>query len=157
LNNYLEATGENVMWGGADPAQESMIPTNVEVRRNTISKLLEWRGQGYTIKNLIEMKNCIDCTVDGNMLVNNWGNEGQAGAAVVITVRNQDCRAPWSTIQNGSFTNNLVINSDGVFNFLGKDNEAEPTYQDSPGHPKCSDPGESYGSVRGSAFLVANN
>lgn len=160
VNNYLEATGENVMMGGADSSSEAMIPRNVEIRRNTIAKLLEWRGKGYTIKNLIEFKSCIDCAIDGNVLENNWGNEGQAGAGIVITVRNQDCRAPWSTVQNGSFTNNIVRNSNGVFNFLGKDNEAEPTYADNdpfPGHVKCSDSGESFGSVRGNAFLVSNN
>lgn len=167
INSYLGATGENIMFGGADPAAtawdangkptDGLIPRNVEIRRNTIAKQLEWRGKGYTIKNLIELKNCIDCTIDGNVLENNWGNEGQSGAAIVITVRNQDCQAPFSTIQNTSFTNNLVINSDGAFNFLGHDNEAEPTYQDAPGHPKCSDPGEFYGSVRGNAVLVANN
>lgn len=157
LNSYLEATGENVMWGGADPASAQLIPTAIEVRRNTIRKLMAWKGQGYTIKNLVEIKNCIGCTVDGNVIENNWGNEGQAGAAIVVTVRNQDCAAPFSTIQNGVFTNNIVRNSDGVFNFLGEDNEAKPTYEDRPGHPKCSDPGESYGSVRGNGFLVANN
>lgn len=156
INNYLEATGENVMMGGADSSSEAMIPRNIEIRRNTIAKLIEWKGNGYTIKNLIEFKSCIDCTIDGNVLENNWGNEGQAGAAVVITVRNQDCHAPWSTIQNGSFTNNIVRNSVGVFNFLGKDNEAEPTYIEN-GKPKCGDVGESFGSVRGNAFLVANN
>jgi hypothetical protein len=156
INSYLEATGENIMFGGADSASEAMIPRNVEIRRNTIAKLMEWKGKGYTIKNLIELKSCIDCTIDANVLENNWGNEGQAGAAIVITVRNQDCRAPWSTIQNGSFTNNIVTNSVGVFNFLGKDNEAEPTYIEN-GKPKCGDPGESFGSVRGNAFLVANN
>lgn len=157
LNSELVATGENAMWGGADPAQESMIPRNAELRRNSIWKPMEWKGQGYTIKNLVELKNCIGCTIDGNIIENNWGGEGQSGIAIVITVRNQDCAAPWSTIQNGSFTNNTVKNVWGAFNFLGKDNEAEPTYEDRPGHPKCSDPGETYGSVRGNAFLVANN
>lgn len=156
INSYLEATGENIMFGGADSASETLIPRNVEIRRNTIAKLLEWKGKGYTIKNLIEFKSCIDCTIDGNVIENNWGNEGQAGAAVVITVRNQDCTAPWSTIQNGVYTNNILRNSVGAFNFLGKDNEAEPGYLEN-GKPKCGDPGESFGSVRGNAFLVANN
>lgn len=156
LNGYAEATGENIMWGGADSASEAMIPRNTEIRRNTIAKLIEWKGKGYTIKNWIEFKSCIDCAIDGNVLENNWGNEGQSGAGVVITVRNQDCHAPWSTIQNGSFTNNIVKNSNGVFNFLGKDNEAEPTYIEN-GKPKCGDTGESFGSVRGNAFLVSNN
>jgi len=155
INNYLEATGENVMWGGADSASELMIPTNVEVRRNTISKLIEWKGQGYTIKNLLEAKSCVGCTVDGNVFENNWGNEGQAGAAIVVTVRNQDCHAPWSTIQNGVFTNNIVRNSNGVFNFLGKDNEAELSYGKCPANAPRNPDGS--GSVRGNGFLVANN
>lgn len=123
MNSYLEAAGENVMWGGADPANESMIPTLIEVRRNHIRKPVEWKGKGYTIKNLVELKNCIGCTVDANTIENNWGGEGQSGIGVLATVRNQEGSAPYSIIENFTFTNNIVKNTVGALNFLGTDNE----------------------------------
>ena len=53
VNNYLEAAGENVMFGGADPSIPDLVPSDIEIRRNHIAKPLAWkagepglRGQG---------------------------------------------------------------------------------------------------------------
>jgi hypothetical protein len=42
-NNYLEGAGENVIFGGADPGIPNLVAENVVVRRNLMSKPLEWR------------------------------------------------------------------------------------------------------------------
>lgn len=42
-NNYLEAAGENVMFGGADPAIPYLIPTNITIRNNHFSRPMSWR------------------------------------------------------------------------------------------------------------------
>jgi hypothetical protein len=34
VNNFLEATGENIMFGGSDPAIAGLVPSDIEVRRN---------------------------------------------------------------------------------------------------------------------------
>lgn len=163
INNWLEGAGENIMYGGADPASEALIPIGLEIRRNYVIKPLSWKvghpsyaGKHWTVKNLLELKNAKNVVIDGNVFENNW-TEAQAGIPIVITVRNQDCSAPYSTIQNVTFTNNTVKGAEGGLNLLGKDNEAEPGYEDRPGHPKCSDPGEAFGSVRGIGFLANNN
>src|SRR5207248_3824966 len=39
-NNYLEAAGENVMFGGNDPAIPNLTPTHIVIRRNLLSKPL---------------------------------------------------------------------------------------------------------------------
>jgi len=44
VNNYLEAAGENIMFGGADPAVQNLVPTGIEIRRNHIAKPPHWRG-----------------------------------------------------------------------------------------------------------------
>jgi hypothetical protein len=41
---------------------------------------------------------------------------------VLFTVRNQNGQAPWATIENVSFTNNTVKNSEQGFQLLGLDN-----------------------------------
>jgi hypothetical protein len=43
INNYLEASGENVMFGGADPEIAGLVPSDIEIRRNHFSKPLAWR------------------------------------------------------------------------------------------------------------------
>jgi hypothetical protein len=42
-NNYLEAAGENVMFGGADPAIPDLIPTGITIRGNHIARPVSWR------------------------------------------------------------------------------------------------------------------
>jgi len=42
-NNYLEGAGENVLFGGSDPAIGGLIPSDVVFRRNHVAKPLEWR------------------------------------------------------------------------------------------------------------------
>ena len=63
-NNYLEAAGENVMFGGADPAIDGLVPSDIVVTRNHLAKPLRWRSgtpgaeaTAWTVKNLFELKN----------------------------------------------------------------------------------------------------
>ncbi|MEN3340265.1 MAG: hypothetical protein V7647_3941 [Acidobacteriota bacterium] len=42
-NNFLEASGENVMFGGSDPAIQGLVPANITIRRNLISKYTAWQ------------------------------------------------------------------------------------------------------------------
>ena len=48
INNYLEAAGENIMFGGADPAVTNLVPTGIEIRRNHLYKPLSWRQEILT-------------------------------------------------------------------------------------------------------------
>jgi len=43
-NNYLEGTGENILFGGADPRIEGLVPSDIEIRRNHFSKPVAWRS-----------------------------------------------------------------------------------------------------------------
>ena len=42
-NNYLEAAGENVMFGGSDPAIADLVPGDIVFRRNHVSRPMSWR------------------------------------------------------------------------------------------------------------------
>jgi PKD repeat protein len=42
-NNYLEAAGENVMFGGSDPMIANLTPSDITFRGNHLSKPREWR------------------------------------------------------------------------------------------------------------------
>jgi hypothetical protein len=119
-NNYLEATGENVLFGGSDPSIQNLVPSDIVLRGNTISKQPSWMSSTYTIKNLIELKNAQRMTIDGNVIQYNWMS-GQAGHALQLTPRNNDGTAPWSVVQQITITNNVIQHVAGVLNVLGTD------------------------------------
>jgi hypothetical protein len=240
VNNYLEAAGENVLFGGADPTVADLVPSDIEFRRNDCVKPLAWKegilarpvnlaatplsglGNGllpgatvyyrvaargragygtmatsaasneialplafdqtaatlvwdgvglateyrvyrttdapdaatrrwvyytttgatftdvgdalaattdtppeqatrWSVKNLFELKNARRVTVDGNLFENNWV-DAQSGFAIQLTVRNQDGKSPWATVEDVSFTNNVVRHAAAGVNILGRDN-----------------------------------
>jgi len=42
INGYFEAAGENIMFGGADPKIQGLIPTNIDIRQNHVFKPKSW-------------------------------------------------------------------------------------------------------------------
>ena len=125
--NYLEASGENIMFGGGDPAIPNLVPSDIEIVRNHLAKPLRWKkddpsfeGTEWAVKNLFELKNARRVLVDGNLLEYNWPH-AQNGFAILFTVRNQDGGAPWSVVEDVTFSNNVVRHVAAGINILGRD------------------------------------
>jgi len=117
VNNFLEAGGEVILIGGSDPSIKDLVPSDIEIRRNHLHRPIEWQGRA-AIKGTFELKNARRVVIDGNLI------ESQIlTTAFVITVRNQNGKAPWSTIEDVEITNNIVRHAAGGFNILGSDNE----------------------------------
>lgn len=102
VNNFLEASGENVMFGGG-PA--TLSPSDIEIRRNHMFKPLTWKkgsegfiggksGRPFIVKNLFELKNAQRVLFEGNILENTWGGFTQAGWAILLTPKNQNNKCP---------------------------------------------------------------
>jgi len=128
VNNHLEASTENVIFGGADPWIPNLVPSDIEVRDNHFFKPLSWMigdpsyaGTAWQVKNLFELKNAQRVLVDGNIFENNW-LQAQVGYAILFTVRNQDGTAPWSVVQDVTFTRNIVRHTASAVDILGQDN-----------------------------------
>ncbi|HEY1342936.1 MAG TPA: hypothetical protein VGF59_35785 [Bryobacteraceae bacterium] len=130
VNNYLEAAGENIMFGGGDPSVADLVPSDIEIRRNHLFKPLRWRGGEspvrWTVKNLLELKNGRRVLIEGNILENVWV-DAQAGTAVVLTPRSNG-RAPWTVVEDVIFRNNIVKNAVGGFAAQSTD-DRHPTQQ----------------------------
>ena len=127
INNYVEASTENIMFGGAPSSMPNLVPTNILIRHNHVYKPLSWKsddptyaGTPWLVKNLLELKNASDVTVEGNVFENCWPM-GQSGFAVVFTVRTQGDLMPWAVVQNVTFRNNIVRNANNGVNMLGAD------------------------------------
>jgi hypothetical protein len=121
IDNYLEAAGENVMFGGADPAITNLVPSDIEIRGNHLFKPVSWQMSAtWSVKNLFELKNAQRVLIDGNIFENNW-QASQNGYSILFTVRNQDGTAPWSVVQDVTFTHNIVRHVAAGVNILGTD------------------------------------
>ena len=82
-NNHLEASGENVMFGGGDPEIANLVPSNITIRRNLFTKPTAWKTQNWTLINLLELKNAQNVVIEGNIFENNWVAKHQGYAIAV--------------------------------------------------------------------------
>lgn len=119
-NNFIEGATENLMSGGLDLRIPNLVPSDITVRRNYFYKRPDWRGRGFGIKNLLELKNAQRVLVEENLFENCWV-DGQAGFAIQLTPRNQDGANPWATVRDVTFVNNTILNSSAGFNITGHD------------------------------------
>jgi hypothetical protein len=120
-NNYLEAAGENIIFGGSDPAIPLLVASDITITRNHLSKQLAWQSQPkWNVKNLLELKNAQRVVIDGNLMDYNWLS-AQSGYAVLFTPRNQYGGAPWTVVRDVQFTNNIVRHVASGINILGTD------------------------------------
>jgi hypothetical protein len=116
-NNYLAAGHEVVMFGGGDPGIAGLIPSDIELRHNHITRPLAWRNK-WQVKNLVETKNVQRLLVEGNVIENTW-KDGQTGFAIVMKSENQDGTAPWSVSRDVTVRYNRIRNTGSVFTMSG--------------------------------------
>jgi len=116
-NNYIEAAGENVMFGGTDARQPALLPADIEIRDNYFFKPLSLLKTQYTIKNLLEFKAAKRVLVTGNTFENSPA-AAQNGFAVQITPGNAG-NAPWVITSDIELSGNTFINVGSGFNVLG--------------------------------------
>ena len=119
-NNYLEAGAQSILFGGADPSIPGLVPSDITIRRNYMTKPLEWRSEKWQVKNAFELKNARRVLVEGNVFENVWV-AAQAGYAILFTTRNQDGRAPWAVVEDVTFRYNIIRHAANAINILGYD------------------------------------
>jgi hypothetical protein len=100
-NNFMEASGESVMFGGG---QATLTPADIEVRHNHFFKPWQWMpgspnfvgaadGHPFIVKNHLELKNAMRVLIEANLMENNWGGFSQSGYALLLTPKNPITRA----------------------------------------------------------------
>ncbi|HEV8216454.1 MAG TPA: Ig-like domain-containing protein [Gemmatimonadaceae bacterium] len=115
-NNYLEASGENIAFGGADPGIANLVPADIEIRHNHFFKPMAWKGSqwGANVKNLLELKVGRRVLIEGNVLENSWP-AGQAGYAFVLWSVNQQGGCTACVTEHVTVQNNIIKNATSGF------------------------------------------
>jgi hypothetical protein len=107
VNNFLEASGENILFGGGPATQ---TPADIEITHNHMFKPLTWmkgqpgyvggaNGRPFIVKNLFELKNAKRVLLDSNIMENTWGGFSQVGFAILLTPKGNTATYPCSICQ----------------------------------------------------------
>jgi putative Ig domain-containing protein len=95
-NNFLEAAGENILFGGS---AATVVPADITIRHNHFYKVPQWQpgstgfvggysGDAFIVKNHFEIKNAARVLFEGNLVEYTWGGFSQSGESILITPRN---------------------------------------------------------------------
>lgn len=119
---YLEASGENVFFGGAS-VPDDLIPQDITVRGCTLSKPLAWKAEPTQkqCKNLFEIKAGKRIVLEDCLLDHSWPGGGQSGYGIVLTVRNPSNTAPTITIEDITIRRNIIRGVGAGVNILGRE------------------------------------
>ncbi len=96
-DNFLEASGEAVMFGGGEA---TVTPTDITITGNHFWKPWQWMkgnspfvggadGNPFIVKNHLELKNAVRVLVEANLMENSWGGFSQTGYGILLTPKNQ--------------------------------------------------------------------
>ncbi len=122
VNNFLEAAGENIIFGGG---AATITPTDIEIRHNYLFKPMIWKsgapgfvggtsGRPFIVKNHFELKNAQRVLFEGNVLENTWGGFSQAGFSILLTPKNQGNVCPKCQVTDVTIRYNKVSSVGGV-------------------------------------------
>jgi hypothetical protein len=111
VNNFLEAAGANVLWGGG---RADTTLSDIEFRHNYVFKPLTWWhkhpsffGTQFAVKNLYETKNSVRELIEGNIFENSWA-QSQKGTAIMLYPKNQAGVCPGCTVHDLTFRYNIL-------------------------------------------------
>ena len=128
VNNFAEATGENIFIGGSDGI-DGFPCTDIEVRYNYMFKRKSWNpndpsyaGVAWVIKNIFEIKFGRRILIEGNILDGIWTPSAQNGFAFLIKSNNNQA-IPTTDV---TIRYNLVRNASGFFDVTGQTADTAP-------------------------------
>ena len=130
INNYLEASGENILFGGGAPSIPNLVPADIEVLNNHFSKPLGWwvkdpsyAGKHWTVKNLFELKTGKRVLLEGNLMEYCWADLpiGQSGYAILLTIRTEGGAAPQADVSDVTIRSNYIRHTGAGISISGSD------------------------------------
>ena len=117
VNNYLAATGENIMFGGTDNDAADLIPQDIEIKRNHFIKPLAWKDAGWVVKNLLESKMSLRVLVEGNIFENDWHEDQDTSINLKSEDQDGGGNNAWAETRDWTIRYNKIINVGNVIKF----------------------------------------
>ncbi|HTT25183.1 MAG TPA: hypothetical protein VMG82_40080 [Candidatus Sulfotelmatobacter sp.] len=123
VNNFLEASGENIILGGGAATK---TPADIEIRHNHFFKPMIWlagqpgfvggsNGKPFIVKNNFELKNAERVLFEGNVLEGSWGGFSQAGFSIVLTPKNANNECPVCRVTDVTIRYCKIVHVSGGF------------------------------------------
>lgn len=130
-NNFLEANGENVLFGGGGSHYYGHTPSDIVQRYNYMTK--DWRqwdqstsrvgitygGQSWIEKNVNECKNCIRNEIHQNVIEGSWYGS-QTGNLMLFQAVSDGDGATWTTVRDIEIWGNVLRHGNYGILFAGK-------------------------------------
>ena len=108
------------MFGGADPVINNVSPSDITIRGNYLFKPLSWGESAWTVKAAFELKHGKRVLFEGNIIENHW-IDAQSGFAILFqTLSDNNSAWSWTTVQDVMVRNNIIKNSTGGANIVGR-------------------------------------
>lgn len=114
VNNYLEASGENIMYGGFPNQLTNVVPSDIEIRYNYFRTDPSWlqntaTGGPYTVKNNFELKYARRVLFQGNQSQYMWASAGQSGHHLLFqTTPNSASNMSWAVVEDVLVLDNWI-------------------------------------------------
>jgi hypothetical protein len=116
-NNFLEAASIPILFGGATPTVANLVPSDILIRGNTLFIRPEWKGRGYAVKNLLELKSARRAEITGNVLENSYADAQTGWAVIFNTFRD----GGWEVVEDVTFSQNVIRDTANGINLNGID------------------------------------
>lgn len=124
-NNFLRAAGENIMTGGGGTPSSGVVPNNITIKYNEISKDTSWDRTYVLMKTLVEFKCSTKVLFEANDVHHMDWDDG--GATFRLTVRAKSSPAgsgtneEWCDSSDLTIRHNLFYNVTNFINSYGSD------------------------------------
>ena len=115
INNYLEASAESILFGGAENLMK-LVPGDCVIRDNWLNKPLNWRKEKWTVKNFFEIKSGRRIKFENNLMTNNWA-QAQEGTGVLF--RTGTDSGEQAVVEDIEFTNNIMRGAGSAITIFG--------------------------------------
>jgi len=122
-DNFLEASGQAIMFGGG---RASTTPTDITIRFNHFFKPWQWMkgnspfqggtsGKPFIVRHAMELKNAVRVLAENNLIENVWGGFGEPGTAILLTPKNQFNVCPICKVTDVTIRYNRIAHAAGGF------------------------------------------
>jgi hypothetical protein len=104
---------------GTNTIKAGCILDGLLFRYNHVKNDPAWINEAWIIKNLLELKACVNAQIDSNIFENHWRGGDDAPAAIWIKTVDQDGTAPYLQTKNIVIEKNIIRHCYGAFELHG--------------------------------------